>query len=274
MKKYEIPKLLKAKGKDKLTCITAYDAFSAQLLNQSEVDMILVGDSLGHVIQGQDSTIPVTLEQIIYHTRIVAAQAPKKLVIADMPFGSYGISVEQTMQECVRVFKETQAGAVKLEGATRIIAQAIHQLYAIGVPVMGHLGFRPQSVNILGYKIDGKTQEEGERLLQEAKTLEQAGAFAIVLECVIEEIAQKITNSITIPTIGIGSGVFCDGQVLVFHDMLGMTSGKLPSFVRQYANLNQIAKEALNHWLEDVKSQNYPSKEETYQVKQQPSTNN
>jgi 3-methyl-2-oxobutanoate hydroxymethyltransferase len=272
MKKYEIPRILKNKGKEKLTCVTAYDAFSAQLLNALPVDMILVGDSLGHVIQGKESTVSVTIEDILYHTRIVAANAPKKLVIADMPLGSYGITTEQTVQECLNAFKTTQAGAVKMEGASRLVLKAIRQLYDLGVPVMGHLGFQPQSVNLLGYKIDGKTDEDRSRLIKEAKSLEDAGAFAIVLECVIEDIAKEITESIGIPTIGIGSGGFVDGQVLVFHDILGMTTGKLPSFVRQYANLNQIAKDALQHWLEDVRSCNYPSKEETYQIKSSPSS--
>ncbi len=267
MKKYSIPRLVKTKGKRKLVCLTAYDVFSATMIQESSVDMILVGDTLGHVIQGRQSTLPVTLEHIIYHADIVVRNAPDRLVIADMPFGSFGVSTEETVRHCVHVMKESGAGAVKMEGTDASILESIAQLNRIGVPVMGHLGFRPQSVNVYGYKIDGKTDDDANRLIEEAQALAEAGVFAMVLECVIEEVAQKITESVPVLTIGIGSGRYTDGQVLVFHDILGMTQGRLPSFVRQYANLSEVAQQAIENWAEDVRNSQYPSDQEIYQVK-------
>ncbi|MGK5092683.1 3-methyl-2-oxobutanoate hydroxymethyltransferase [Deltaproteobacteria bacterium TL4] len=268
MKKKSIPKFMRAKGQEKLICLTAYDAFQAALLNASEVDLILIGDTLGHVVQGNNSTIPVTLDEIIYHSRIVARNAPDTLVVADMPFGSVGVSVEETMRQCIHTIKQSGVGAVKMEGTSKAILEAIPRLNEIGVPVMGHIGFQPQSVNVYGgNKIDGKTDDDRKRLLDDAQLLMEAGVFSLVLECVIENVAKEITETISIPTIGIGSGRYVDGQILVIHDLLGMTIGKLPSFIRKYADLFEVAKEAVQHWTEDVKNVRYPSEGETYQVK-------
>lgn len=266
MKKYPIPRLMRAKGKEKIICLTAYDAFLATILNQSSADIILVGDTLGHVVQGQDSTIPVTVDEMIYHCRIVRRNAPEKLVIADMPFGSYGITTEDTVRQCAHVFKNTEVGAVKMEGASESILEAIPRLNEMGVPVMGHIGLRPQSVNIYGgYKTDGKTQKDRDRLLHEAQLLAKAGVFAIVLESVIGEVAKEITQKVPALTIGIGSGKDVDGQIIVIHDLLGMTTGRVPSFVREYANIKEVSQNAVEQWAEDVKKGHYPSLSETYQ---------
>ena len=265
MKKYPIPKIVKQKGKEPLFCLTGYDAFHASLLNRSAVQMILVGDTLGMVIQGQESTIPVTVDDIIYHSRIIVRNAPNKLVIADMPFGSIGVSLAEDLRQCIRVFKESGVGALKIEGAATWVLEIIQRLQELGIPVMGHIGFQPQSVHLNGYRIEGKTQESRTRLLREAKALEKVGIFGIVLECIIEEVAQEITKELRIPTIGIGSGKAVDGQVLVLLDLLGMTEGHLPSFVRKYANFYETAQAAIEQWMSDVKLGNYPSVQETYQ---------
>ncbi|MBF0237215.1 MAG: 3-methyl-2-oxobutanoate hydroxymethyltransferase [SAR324 cluster bacterium] len=268
MKKIGVPQIVQAKGNEKLLCLTAYDAFSATMVGQSDVHMILVGDSLGHVIQGKNTTIGVSMEHIIYHSGIVVQNAPEKFIIADMPFGSVGVSVEETVRHCMEVFKASGASAVKLEGTSPAILQAVPLLNDIGVPVMGHLGFRPQSVHVYGgYKVDGKSDTDRTRLMDEAAKLEEAGVFSIVLECVTEEVAQDVTKQLKIPTIGIGSGRFVDGQVLVFHDLLGMTTGKVPSFVRRYASLAESAREGIHKWLEDVQGGNYPAEKELYHLK-------
>lgn len=265
MKPILIPKLLRRKGQEKLTCLTGYDAFHATVLNESDVDMILVGDTLGLMVQGHDSTLPVTLEEIIYHARIVARCAPSKLVIADMPFGSLQADVALNVEHCVRVFKESGAGALKMEGATSEILETIRHLQPLGVPVCGHIGFQPQSVHLSGYKVDGKTDSAEQRLLEEAQQLQEAGCFGIVLECVIGDVAERITQSVRMLTIGIGSGSGVDAQVLVLHDLLGMTSGRLPSFVRKYAELRQTALQAVQEWVGDVRQQSYPNAQESYQ---------
>lgn len=262
-----IRQIIRGKGQDKLICLTAYDAFSARISQTNEVDMVLVGDSLGFVVQGDITTVPVTLEQIIYHTKIVVNNTSGKVVIADMPFGSYGITVESTVKNCMEVIKATGATAVKMEGTSEEILEAIYQLVNLGVPVMGHIGFQPQSVNVSGVKIAGKTEEDVESLMERAMDLTEAGVFSLVLESVIESAARRITESITIPTIGIGSGKYTDGQVLVFHDLVGMTTGYVPTFVRQYANITEVCDEAVAKWVDDVKAMEFPSEKETYQVK-------
>ena len=265
MKQILIPKLLRRKGQGKLTCLTGYDAFHATILDESSVDMILVGDTLGLMVQGHDSTLPVTLEEIIYHARIVTRCAPTKLVLADMPFGSLQADVALNVEQSIRVFKDSGAGALKMEGATSEILTTIQHLTPLGVPVCGHIGFQPQSVHLSGYKIDGKTLPDQQRLLEEAQRLQDAGCFAIVLECIVDEVAKLITQSVDMLTIGIGSGLGVDVQVLVLHDLLGMTTGKMPSFVRQYAQLQRTALAAVNDWVDDVRSLNYPSLGESYQ---------
>ena len=265
MKQILIPKLLRHKGQEKLTCLTGYDAFHATILDESSVDMILVGDTLGLMVQGHDSTLPVTLEEIIYHARIVTRCATTKLVLVDMPFGSLQADVALNVEQSIRVFKDSGAGALKMEGATSEILTTIRHLTPMGVPVCGHIGFQPQSVHLSGYKIDGKTLPDQQRLLEEAQRLQDAGCFAIVLECIVDEVAKLITKSVDMLTIGIGSGLGVDVQVLVLHDLLGMTTGRMPSFVRQYAQLQKTALPAVNDWVDDVRSLNYPSLGESYQ---------
>ena len=265
MKQILIPKLLRRRGQEKLTCLTGYDAFHATMLEESPVDMILVGDTLGLMVQGHDSTLPVTLEEIIYHARIVTRCAPTKLVIADMPFGSLQADVALNVEQSIRVFKDSGSGALKIEGATSEILTTTRHLTPMGVPVCGHIGFQPQSVHLSGYKIDGKTLPDQHRLLEEAQRLQDAGCFAIVLECVVDEVAEQITRSVDMLTIGIGSGPGVDAQVLVLHDLLGMTNGRMPSFVRQYAQLRQIALAAVNEWVDNVRSLDYPGPDESYQ---------
>lgn len=262
---YLIPQLIQQKGKRVLSCLTAYDVFTASLLSQSSVDMILVGDSLAHVVQGKNSTISVTLEQMIYHAQIVVAHAKNKLVIVDMPFGSFGITTHDTVINATRLFKESGAGAIKLEGASSSNLDAIQQLNAIGVPVMGHIGLQPQSVHVYGgYKIAGKTEDHEQRLLEEARALSAAGAFALVLECVVSEVSQRITQAIPILTIGIGAGPYVDGQVLVLPDLLGMTTGKAPKFVRRYASLWEEASGFIKIWIQEVEQNRYPNHDESY----------
>ena len=253
MKKFQIPKIKKTKqSSEKLICLTAYDYFTAHILDQVGVDIILVGDTLGNVIQGNDTTISVTLEEIIYHTKIVRKGSPEGLIIIDMPFGYYGDTVENGVRNCVKAFKETGANGVKVEGAGEVTLKTIKNLIEIGVPVMGHIGFTPQSINIFGGGvIVGKNEETANKIKYEAKQLEEAGIFSIVLECIQKDIASQITNMLNIPTIGIGSGDSVDGQILVIHDLLGMTVGKLPSFVKPYANFLSDGISAVSKWKND-----------------------
>lgn len=266
MKKFILREIQKKYNhREKLVAITAYDLFTARIANEAGADILLVGDSLGNVIQGKDTTIPVQIDHVIYHGDIVVRNAPDCLVIIDMPFGAVGVSVEESVANCVRVFKETEAGAVKFEGAGDIMLQTIQRLADIGVPVMGHLGFTPQSVNLFGgFKVDGKNEQQVETLFQSAKALEKAGAFSIVLECVIDTVAKKLSEELSIPTIGIGSGSDCDGQIIVVNDILGMGEGKLPSFVRLYENFFEKGKHAVSQYAHDVRHQKYPSDKESY----------
>jgi 3-methyl-2-oxobutanoate hydroxymethyltransferase len=250
---------MKAKG-EKIVSLTAYDYFTAALLDAVHVDFILVGDSLANVVQGHDTTIPVTLEETIYHTEIVVRKAPDALVIADMPFGSFNVSAEETVKNCVRVFKETGCGGVKLEGASPSTLEAVSRLSQMGVPVMGHIGLKPQSVHTEGgYHMHGRDEQGKGRLKDEARMLEQSGAFAIVLECVVADLAREITQKARVPTIGIGSGPYTDGQILVVHDLLGMFPVGSPNFVTRYADFFELGKDALLRFVDDVRSGRYPS---------------
>jgi len=250
---------MKAKG-EKIVSLTAYDYFTAALLEAVRVDFILVGDSLANVVQGHDTTIPVTLEQVIYHTEIVVRKAPEMLVIADMPFGTFNVSAEETVKNCIRAFKETECGGVKLEGASPSTLEAVSRLSQMGVPVMGHIGLTPQSVHTEGgYHMYGKDDADRSRLMEDAKRLEQAGVFALVLECVVPDLAREITQGVRVPTIGIGSGPYTDGQILVVHDLLGMFPVGSPNFVTRYADFFELGKEALGRFVEDVRSGKYPS---------------
>lgn len=254
---------MKRKGQ-KIACLTAYDALIARLLDEAGVDVLLVGDSLGNVVQGHETTIPVTLEDIIYHTRAVKRGAGRALVVSDMPFMSFQVHADEAFRNAGRLMKEAGAGAVKLEGGGRIV-EAVARMTEAGIPVMGHLGLTPQSINQFGsYRPRGRDADEAQRILDDAKALEDAGAFAIVLEKIPAELAARVSASVTIPTIGIGAGPQCDGQILVYTDMLGLTRDFNPRFVRRYENLHQNITSAVQRYTEDVRTQSFPSEAESY----------
>jgi 3-methyl-2-oxobutanoate hydroxymethyltransferase len=258
-----VPKFAAAKGRDrKLTVLTAYDFVFAGLFDQAGVDAILVGDSLGMVVQGKSTTMPVTLEQMIYHGEIVTRAVSRALVIVDLPFMSYQVSPTQAIENAGRVLKETGAGAVKIEGGIHQAA-TIQALAQADLPVMAHVGMRPQSVRKLGGM--SKVQRDEQALLADAHAAEKAGAFAIVLELIPRSIAAKITKELSIPTIGIGAGPECDGQVLVSYDMLGLTTGFRPKFLKQYGDLHSAALDATNRYLDEVRSGQFPDASHTHE---------
>jgi len=245
---------------ERIASLTAYDYFTALLAREADVDFVLVGDSLGNVIQGQSTTVPVTVEEMVYHTRIVARHFPAERVVLDMPFGTFKLDAAQTVQHCARAFKDSGCGAVKLEGAGVNNLSAIETLTGAGVPVLGHLGLLPQRVHADGgYRYQGKTAEQADRLLADAKALESAGALGVVLECVVEDVAAHITDELRIPTIGIGSGPHCDGQIAVIHDILGMLPGQAPAFAKKYVNLFALASDAVGQYVQDVRNVAEPS---------------
>lgn len=249
---------------DRFAMLTAYDYPSAQILDEAGVPVILVGDSLGMVVLGHDSTVPVTVEDMIHHTRAVARGARRALVVADMPFGSFQWSLEEGLRNAGRLLKEGGAGAVKVEGGQPVV-ELTARLVTAGVPVMGHLGLTPQSVNQFGgFKVQAREEAAADRLLADAQALEAAGAFAIVLECVPSEVGTRVTDAIAIPTIGIGAGPGTDAQVLVFHDLLGLTTGPLPRFVKAYADLRGEITSAVKTFGAEVASGDYPGPEHTY----------
>jgi 3-methyl-2-oxobutanoate hydroxymethyltransferase len=250
-----------------ISMITAYDYPSALLAEEAGIDAILVGDSLGNVVLGYESTIPVTLEDMIYHTRSVVRAATSTFVVTDLPFMTYHGSIEATLRNAARIMQEGLATAVKMEGGLEI-AEAVQACTRAGIPVMGHIGLTPQSIHQLGgYKIQGKSSEQARKLMDEAKALEQAGAFAIVLELVTEELAAYITEQLSIPTIGIGAGPRCDGQVLVFHDAMGYGSGIAPKkFVKAYADVGNAIRSGLKQYVAEVKERSFPSQEQSFHM--------
>jgi 3-methyl-2-oxobutanoate hydroxymethyltransferase len=251
-------------AKQPIAMVTAYDYPSAKLVDEAGVDVILVGDSLGMVVLGYDSTIPVTLDDMIHHTKAVTRGAKRAFVVTDMPFLSYHGTVEESVKNAGRIMQEGLAKAVKIEGGREIVP-VVSRCTRAGIPVMGHIGLTPQSVHQLGgFRVQGKDAASAMRLLDEAKALEEAGAFAIVLECVPEEVAAKITESVGIPTIGIGAGVKCDGQVLVFHDLLSYASQLKPKFVKSYARIGEMIQEAVSEYVLDVKTRRFPGPEHTF----------
>lgn len=258
----------KAEGK-KLTMLTAYDYTMAKLMDQSGINGILIGDSLGMVVKGEPDTLSVTMDEVIYHTRAVKRGAGNALVVSDMPFMSYQVSVEQAVENAGRLVKEGGANAVKLEGG-RIILPQIRAIVAAQIPVMGHLGLTPQSVNAFGgFKVQGKSEEAIRQLLDDAAALEEAGVFSIVLEGIPEKVAELITRKVAIPTIGIGAGKACDGQILVYQDMLGLFQDFVPKFVRQYANIGSIIVEAIGTYIHEVETGQFPAAEHTYRISEQ-----
>ena len=252
--------------RQKITCLTAYDYPTACLLDQAGVDILLVGDSLGMVVLGYENTLPVTVEEMLHHTRAVRRGTHRALVVADMPYGSYHAELPEALRNAVRFVKEAGAEAVKVEGGERRL-ELIARLVEAEIPVMAHIGLTPQSLNALGgFKVQGKTAEAAERLFRDARAVEAAGAFSVVLESVPREIAAHITQQLRIPTIGFGAGPECDGQVLVFHDLVGLTQGGTPKFARRYANLAEIISRAAAEYCEDVRRGRFPSDEESFHL--------
>jgi 3-methyl-2-oxobutanoate hydroxymethyltransferase len=262
---------MKERG-EKIAVLTAYDATFARLLDEAGADALLVGDSLGMVVQGHDTTLPVTLDEIAYHTRAVVRGTRRAHVIGDMPFMSYQASIEQGLTNAGRLMKEGGCHSIKLEGGA-VHAELVRRLVGAGIPVMGHIGLTPQSYHQLGgFKVQGRDAGGRERLIEDARALEDAGAYAIVLEAIPADIAREITAAVAVPTIGIGAGTGCDGQVLVSYDMLGMDEAFKPRFVRRYATLGATIREAVSHYVADVRGGAFPSDAESFtvEVKQGP----
>jgi 3-methyl-2-oxobutanoate hydroxymethyltransferase len=253
------------KAARKIVMVTAYDALFGRLVDEADVDIVLVGDSLGHVVQGRDSTLPVTLGDMIYHARAVRRGVRRALLVVDMPFLTYQVSEEQALLNGGRVMQETGAQAVKLEGGDDRIARAIETLTRIGVPVMAHLGFTPQSVHALGGpRVQGRNEDAAERLLADARRVQSAGAFALVLELMPAAVARRVSESLAIPTIGIGAGVGCDGQVLVLPDLLGLNDRFRPKFLKQYASLADDVRRAVSAFRDDVRAGTYPDDQHSF----------
>ena len=249
---------------ERFVMLTAYDYLTAQILDDAGVPVLLVGDSLGMVVLGYDSTVPVTVDEMLHHTRAVRRGAQHAVVVGDMPFGSYQVSVEDGMRNATRFLQEGGATAVKVEGAGPVV-DLTARLTAIGVPVMAHVGLTPQSVNQLGgFKVQGRSDDAADRLVDDAVSLAQAGAFAVVVEAVPADVGRRITDAIDVPTIGIGAGPGTDGQVLVVSDMMGLTSGRLPRFVKPYADLRQVMTDAVKSFTAEVSSGDYPGPEHVY----------
>lgn len=258
-----IHKIVNKKGKEKIVMLTCYDYLTAKILSETNIDLILVGDSLGTVIKGEKTTLSVTVEEVIYHTRIVRKGAPDAIIVADMPFLSYGTSVEESVKNAGRLMKEGGANAVKLEGGKEL-AHFVGAMTNVGIPVMGHIGLKPQSINLYGYKIAGKTEDEIKSLIEDAKALENAGVFSIVIEGTTEEAAKIITENVKIPTIGIGAGRYTDGQVLVITDMLGMDKDVNYKHNKKYTNLYEIIKNAVGNYADEVKKGLFPSEDNIF----------
>lgn len=254
----------KKKAGKKISSVTAYDYPTAKVASDAGIDMILVGDSLGMVLQGYANTLKVTMNEMIYHTRLVTSADPLSLVVADMPFGSFHISPQQAVENAVRFVKEGGAEAVKLEGGRKRF-KTIEAIINAEIPVLGHLGLTPQSIHALGgFKTQGKRKEKADEIMADAIELEKLGVFAIVLESIPVELAKQVTAGVSIPTIGIGAGKYCDGQVLVFHDLVGFTNLYQPKFVRQYANVYPVILEALKNYIKDIHAGDFPGEKESY----------
>lgn len=250
--------------KEKITMLTAYDYTTAKMVDAGGVDSILIGDSAANVMAGFETTLPITLDQLIYHTQCVVRGVERALIVADLPFGSYQSNSEKALESAVRMMKEGGAHAVKIEGGVEIL-KSIKKIVNAGIPVMGHLGLTPQSIYQFGtYKVRAKEDAEAEKLLSDAKLLEDLGCFALVLEKIPAELAKKVSESISIPTIGIGAGPDCDGQVLVYQDMVGMNQGFSPKFLRRYLDLYAEITGAVSQYVKDVKAVNFPNKNESY----------
>jgi 3-methyl-2-oxobutanoate hydroxymethyltransferase len=259
-----IPLLVAAKGQERIAMMTAYDASSAALLDAAGIDVLLVGDSAEMTVYGEPNTLTATMDAMVRHTKAVSRSARRAVVVGDMPFLSYQAGVERAVENAGRFLAEGGAAAVKVEGGRRILP-ALEAILAADIPVMGHLGLTPQSYRKFGgFKVQGREAESARAILDDAKALADAGCFALVLECVPDSLAAEITRSVPIPTIGIGAGAACDGQVLVYHDVMGLTPGHRPKFVRRYADLSTVIEQAARAFAHDVRSGSYPSKEESF----------
>jgi 3-methyl-2-oxobutanoate hydroxymethyltransferase len=255
--------------KEPIVMLTAYDYPSAKLAEEAGVDMILVGDSLGMVVLGYDSTIPVTVDDMIHHTKAVKRGAKDTYIVTDMPFMSYHVSRSDALKNAARIIQESGAHAVKIEGSKDVI-YTISALTEAGIPVVAHLGLTPQAVGVLGgYKVQGKDAESARQLIEDAKKVEKAGAIALVLECVPKQLGEEITNSISIPTIGIGAGNGTDGQVLVFHDVVSYGVDRVPKFVKQYASINEPIKQGIQDYITEVKAKSFPNEKHSYTMKEE-----
>ncbi|WP_087973303.1 3-methyl-2-oxobutanoate hydroxymethyltransferase [Oceanobacillus rekensis] len=255
-------------NKEKITMVTAYDYPSAKHAEQAGIDTILVGDSLGMVVLGYDSTVEVKVDDMIHHGRAVKRGAPDSFIVVDMPFMSYHVSMEESLRNAARIFQETKAQSLKVEGASEEILHFIKRLTEAGIPVIAHLGLTPQTFNVLGgYKVQGQDKAAAKKLLDDAKKVTEQGAVAVVLECVPKELAQLITESIDIPTIGIGAGLECDGQVLVYHDIMKYGVDRLPKFVKTYSDFNSVGIEAIKAYVSDVKQGSFPTDNHSFFIK-------
>ena len=264
-RKMTVPEVrgMKEKG-EKIVCLTAYDYCLARILDESGIDILLVGDSLGSVVQGHDSTLPVTVDDVIYHTKAVVRGRRRALVVSDMPFMTFQLGVDEAKRNAGRLVQEGGAESVKLEGGVTQAA-TIEGLVKMGVPVMGHVGLTPQSVHQFGgYRIQGRGEADARGILDDAMAVEQAGAFAVVLEGIPVQLAREITQRVSIPTIGIGAGMHCDGQILVVHDMLGLFDDFTPKFVKRYANLKETIGGAVRSYMEEVRTEAFPAEEHTF----------
>jgi 3-methyl-2-oxobutanoate hydroxymethyltransferase len=269
--KVTVPAILARKGGPKLKVVTAYDTPSAQIADRAGADIILVGDTLAHVVLGFDDTLPATVDIMVHHTAAVARAKPDALVLGDLPWLSFHISVEETIRNAGRLMREGRAEAVKLEGGRKRLPM-VEALLAAEIPVMGHLGLTPQSIHTMGgYRVQGRRVEAARELVEDARALAAAGVFAIVLEGVPDILARIVTQEVQVPTIGIGAGPYCDGQVLVYHDVLGLHHGRLPKFVRQYTHLADIATEALQRFFADIESGTFPTDAESYHMDEESS---
>jgi 3-methyl-2-oxobutanoate hydroxymethyltransferase len=263
--KVTVPQIVKMKqAGQKIAVLTAYDYSFARILDDAGIDILLVGDSVGSVVQGQESTLPVTLEEMIYHTRIVARGRKRALLVADMPFLSYQVSVEEAKRNAGRFLSEGGAEAVKVEGGVPVL-KTIEAIAQMGIPVMGHVGLTPQSIHRFGgYKVQGKEKEAREKIMRDALAVEEGGAFSIVLEGIPLDLAEEITRRLSIPTIGIGAGIHCDGQVLVVHDLLGLFDAYTPKFVKRYADLKTVMADAVKRFITEVRDGNFPDDEHSF----------
>jgi len=269
LQKVTIPYIQEKKEKKrKITALTAYDFPNAKVLDRAGIDIILVGDSLGMVVLGYENTIPVTMDEMIHHTKAVVRGTNRALVVGDMPYFSFHLSIEESVFNASRFIKVAGAKAVKIEGASPKRLELIKNLVEAEIPVMGHVGLTPQSICHLGkFKVRGKVKEEAERIIKDAQELEAAGVFAVILECIPMELAKVITENLRIPTIGIGAGPYCDGQILVFHDLVGYSNGYLPKFVKKYVDLNDILLKAVTSYSQDVENGSFPDDSHSYHLK-------